>query len=72
LPVESIRFFYVDPDWIDAPKAGACSIAIHGSADGLCPALNPHLTEAVAEKTKKRCARRMATVRRRLARAASR
>ncbi len=33
LPVESIRFFYVDPNWISALTAGALSIAIHGSVD---------------------------------------
>lgn len=59
LPVESIRFFYVDPDWIDALKAGACSIALHSSADvAAFRALHPHLTHAVAEKTGQRCARR--------------
>jgi hypothetical protein len=59
LPVESIRFFYVDPDWIDALKAGACSIAVHNSADGAAfGALHPQLTQAVDEKTRRRCARR--------------
>jgi hypothetical protein len=33
LPVESIRFFYLDPGWTDALVAGALSIAIHSSAD---------------------------------------
>jgi hypothetical protein len=48
LPVESIRFFYVDPDWIDALKAGACSIALHDSGDVTAfRALHPHLTTAV-------------------------
>ncbi len=59
LPVESIRFFYVDPDWIDALLAGACSIAIHNSADAAAfGALHPQLTRAVNEKTGQRCARR--------------
>ncbi|HJZ72420.1 MAG TPA: hypothetical protein VKE51_11825 [Vicinamibacterales bacterium] len=59
LPVESIRFFYVDPDWIDALKAGACSIAIHGSADAAAFRwLSPHVSAAVVEKTAKRFARR--------------
>ena len=33
LPVESLRFFYVDPAWIDALVAGALSIALHSTAD---------------------------------------
>jgi len=33
LPVESIRFFYLDPAWTDALVAGALSIAMHSSAD---------------------------------------
>ncbi|MCW3055600.1 MAG: hypothetical protein JWN14_4770, partial [Chthonomonadales bacterium] len=59
LPVESIRFFYVDPDWIDALQAGACSIALHNSADVVAfSALHPQLIQAVAEKTDRRCVRR--------------
>jgi hypothetical protein len=59
LPVESIRFFYVDPDWIGALQAGACSIAVHTSADAAAySALHPRLTQAVTEKTGQRCARR--------------
>ena len=59
LPVESIRFFYVDPDWIDALQAGACSIAIHNSADAAAfGALHPQLAQAVTEKTGQRSARR--------------
>jgi IPT/TIG domain len=33
LPVESIRFFYVDQGWLDALAAGATSIALHHSGD---------------------------------------
>ena len=33
LPVESIRFFYLDSGWTDALVAGALSIAMHSSAD---------------------------------------
>lgn len=33
LPVESIRFFYLDSNWTDALVAGALSIAMHSSAD---------------------------------------
>ena len=33
LPVESIRFFYLDPGWTDALVGGALSIAMHSSAD---------------------------------------
>ena len=52
LPVDSIRFFYVDPDWVDALEAGACSIALHHSGDvAAFRALHPHLAKAVAEKT---------------------
>lgn len=61
LPVESIRFFYVDRDWLDALQAGACSIAIHTSADAAAfSALHSQLTQAVAEKTGQRFARRYA------------
>ena len=59
LPVGSIRFFYVDPDWIDALQAGACSIAIHNSADAAAfSALHPQLTQAVTRKTGQRYTRR--------------
>jgi hypothetical protein len=45
LPVESIRFFYIDPNWIAALTAGAMSIAIHGSQDvALYKALLPSFT----------------------------
>jgi len=33
LPVESIRFFYVDPNWIDSMLDGAMSIVTHGTRD---------------------------------------
>lgn len=32
LPVESIRFFFIDPNWIDALIAGATSVPLQGSA----------------------------------------
>ncbi|HEX8646581.1 MAG TPA: hypothetical protein VF715_06745 [Thermoleophilaceae bacterium] len=35
LPVESIRFFYVDPNWIDALIDGALSAGIQSSRDSL-------------------------------------
>lgn len=58
LPVESIRFFYVDPDWIDALQAGACSIAINHSADvAAFTTLHPQLTEAITQKTRQRSSR---------------
>jgi hypothetical protein len=51
LPVESIRFFYVDSDWIDALTAGALSIAIQSSQDVMVQtALFPHIQSAVARK----------------------
>jgi hypothetical protein len=59
LPVESIRFFYVDPDWIDALQAGACSIALHTAADAATfRALHSQLTEAILRKSDRRAARR--------------
>ena len=58
LPVDSIRFFYVDPDWVDALGAGACSIALHHSGDvAAFRSLHSHLAEAVAAKTAARLAR---------------
>lgn len=33
LPVESIRFFYVDPNWIDSMLDGAMSIVTHSTRD---------------------------------------
>lgn len=33
LPPESIRFFYVDDNWLDALLDGACSIGLHSSRD---------------------------------------
>ncbi|MBV9788003.1 MAG: IPT/TIG domain-containing protein [Chloroflexi bacterium] len=51
LPVESIRFFYVDQDWIEALNAGALSIAIHNSADvALQAAMLPQVHSAVARQ----------------------
>jgi hypothetical protein len=49
LPVESIRFFYVDPSWIDALVAGAISIAVKTSADAAAiAAVHPRIRQAVA------------------------
>jgi hypothetical protein len=49
LPVESIRFFYVDPGWQDALQAGAMSLGIQGSRDvALQQALAPRIDAAVA------------------------
>lgn len=51
LPVESIRFFYLDQNWIDALTAGALSIAIHSSSDvAVQVAMLPHLNRAVAQQ----------------------
>ena len=59
LPVDSIRFFYVDPDWISALQAGACSIAIHNSGDATAfTTLHPQLTHAITQKTQQRSVRR--------------
>ncbi|MBV9762803.1 MAG: hypothetical protein JO340_19750 [Acidobacteriaceae bacterium] len=61
LPVESIRFFYVDPSWIDALIAGAMSIGIHSSADSaLQSAMLPSITQAVSAKRMQRFRRRKA------------
>lgn len=50
LPVESIRFFYVDAGWIDALVAGAVSPALQTSADvALLSSLWSLLSEAVAD-----------------------
>jgi hypothetical protein len=58
LPVESIRFFYVDQGWIDALLAGATSIAVHGSADvEMLRALRPQLDRAVATERRRLLAR---------------
>lgn len=44
LPPETLRFFYVDPAWIEALLAGATSIAMQGGADtALQAALAPQL-----------------------------
>jgi hypothetical protein len=49
LPVESIRFFYVDQNWIEALNAGALSIGVHNSADvAVQAALLPQVQQAVA------------------------
>ena len=51
LPVESIRFFYLDQNWMEALTAGALSIAIHSSSDvALQAAMLPHLNEAEAQQ----------------------
>jgi IPT/TIG domain len=51
LPVESIRFFYLDQNWIEALTAGALSIAIHSSSDvAVQAAMLPYLNHAVAQQ----------------------
>lgn len=51
LPVESIRFFYVDPNWIEALNAGALSIAIHNSGDVVIhAAMLPQVQQAAAQQ----------------------
>lgn len=48
LPVESIRFFYLDAGWTDALVAGALSIAMHSSADvGQQVAMMPALRTSI-------------------------
>lgn len=47
LPVESIRFFYLDPSWLDALVAGATSIALHSTADvQILAAMRPAIDRA--------------------------
>jgi hypothetical protein len=54
LPVESVRFFYVDPAWQQALAAGAMSIGVTGSADvALDAKLQPSLDAAVAANLRK-------------------
>jgi hypothetical protein len=61
LPVESVRFFYVDQNWLAALQAGALSIAIHSSSDvALQQALSPQLTQATARHRQRRLARTVA------------
>jgi hypothetical protein len=51
LPPESVRFFYVDRDWIDTLLAGATSIGVEAAADvALLKSLRPRLAQIVAEK----------------------
>jgi hypothetical protein len=51
LPVESIRFFYLDQNWMEALTAGALSLAIHSSNDvALQAAMLPQLNQAVAQQ----------------------
>ena len=51
LPVESIRFFYLDQNWMEALTAGALSLAIHNSNDvALQAAMLPQLNQAVAQQ----------------------
>ena len=72
LPVESIRFFYIDQGWLDALQAGALSIVIHSSADvALLRATSPQLNEAVARHRQNLLARPVTENARALANAAS-
>jgi hypothetical protein len=54
LPVESIRFFYLDQNWMEALTAGALSLAIHNSNDvAMQAAMLPYLNQAVAQQQQK-------------------
>ena len=54
LPVESIRFFYLDQNWMEALMAGALSLAIHNSNDvAMQAAMLPYLNQAVAQQQEK-------------------
>ncbi len=51
LPVESLRFFHVDPEWIRALCDGALSVGIEGSFDATVDALlRGALDDAVSEE----------------------
>lgn len=55
LPTESIRFFYVDSNWIDAAIAGATSIAIKSSADKkLGKTLHSHFVQVIRREHRQR------------------
>ena len=61
LPVESIRFFYVDPNWIDALLAGATSLAANTGLDiALAQALAPKLNSRVQDAARGRFRRTFA------------
>jgi hypothetical protein len=58
LPLESIRFFYVDDAWVAALISGAVSLAIHTTLDaGIHVALWPRLRERIEEARRARFAR---------------
>jgi hypothetical protein len=68
LPAESIRFFYVDPNYLDALCDGANSIGQQTSRDvAQAAALRPALREAAIQATGKLRSRRIATNPRRAA-----
>ncbi|HET7121656.1 MAG TPA: hypothetical protein VFI17_10490 [Solirubrobacterales bacterium] len=51
LPPDSLRFFYLDRDWIDAMLAGATSIGVEAAADAaLLATLMPKLAKIVADE----------------------
>ncbi len=58
LPVESIRFFYIDQGWIKVLLDGALSIGVHGSKAQLAndilmkPVLDQTLKKVVAERSR--------------------
>ncbi len=51
LPVESLRFFYFDPNWVDMLVDGAISVAIHSSKDQAYTQLaRPNLIQSIRER----------------------
>lgn len=63
LPVEAIRFFYVDPGWLEALFAGAISIGVQTSADaGAAVAMHPLMWTALGARLRTPGARAAAAV----------
>lgn len=51
LPVESLRFFYIDPSWLDALADGALSVGIQSSRDMLYQnMLRAHIRTAMVQR----------------------
>jgi hypothetical protein len=60
LPPESIRFFFLDDNWLDALADGVLSTVIRpGAANALLPLLRPLLQEAVAADVGRERTRRL-------------
>ncbi|MFS0839767.1 hypothetical protein [Paenibacillus sp. 1P03SA] len=49
LPSESIRFFYLDPNWLDAMLDGMLAVAVHSSRDSFTYGMTKGTIRAAAE-----------------------